>query len=32
MHTPDVNIDKAKAMLDVNFWGMLACIQAFAPS
>ncbi|OCL07544.1 NAD(P)-binding protein [Glonium stellatum] len=27
----DVNIEKAKAMYDVNFWGVLAMIQAFAP-
>jgi 1-acylglycerone phosphate reductase len=26
MPTLDVNVEKAKAMLDVNFWGMLACI------
>jgi 1-acylglycerone phosphate reductase len=31
MPTLDVNVDKAKAMFDVNFWGKLACIQAFAP-
>jgi 1-acylglycerone phosphate reductase len=31
MPTLDVNVEKAKAMFDVNFWGMLARIQAFAP-
>ena len=30
MPTLDANVEKAKAMFDVNFWGMLACIQAFA--
>jgi short-subunit dehydrogenase len=29
--TLDVDIAKAKAMFDVNFWGVVACIQAFAP-
>jgi 1-acylglycerone phosphate reductase len=27
----DVNIEKAKALYDVNFWGVLAMTQAFAP-
>jgi short-subunit dehydrogenase len=27
----DVDIEKAKATLDTNFWGVLACTQAFAP-
>lgn len=29
--TLDVDIGKAKAMFDVNFWGVLSCIKAFAP-
>ena len=31
MPTLDLIVEKAKAMFDVNFWGMLACTQAFAP-
>ena len=29
--TLDVDIREAKATFDVNFWGVLSCIQAFAP-
>jgi short-subunit dehydrogenase len=28
--TLDVDVEKAKALFDVNFWGVLSCIQAFA--